>query len=71
VKNGSKNLPAFIIAPQTITKANYKLLFTQGYLKKSKVCVGIYAKYCSRRCGGGRLDAAPQHFIGELPLDDD
>ena len=30
VKNGSKNLPAFIIAPQTITKANYKLLFTQG-----------------------------------------
>jgi len=46
VKNGSKNLPAFIIAPQTITTANYKLLFTQGYLKKSKVCVGIYAKYC-------------------------
>ena len=46
VKNGSKRLPAFIIAPQTITKANYKLLFTQGYLKKSKVCIGVYAKYC-------------------------
>ena len=46
VKNGSKRLPAFIIAPKTITKANYKLLFTQGYLKKSKVCIGVYAKYC-------------------------
>jgi D-xylose transport system substrate-binding protein len=46
VKNGSKRLPAYIIAPQTITKANYKLLFTQGYLKKSKVCIGVYAKFC-------------------------
>ena len=45
VKNGSKTLPAFIIAPVSITKANYKQLFN-GYLKKSKVCIGIYAKYC-------------------------
>ena len=46
VKNGSKQLPAFIIAPQSITKANYKTLFTAGYLKKSKVCVGEFAKFC-------------------------
>jgi D-xylose transport system substrate-binding protein len=46
VKNGSKTLPAFIIAPQAITKANYKLLFTAGYLKRSDVCVGQYAKFC-------------------------
>lgn len=46
VKNGSKNLPAFIIPPQAITKANYKVLFTANYLKKSDVCVGEFAKYC-------------------------
>jgi D-xylose transport system substrate-binding protein len=46
VKNGSKTLPAYIIPPISITKANYKQLFN-GYLKKSKVCVGIYAKFCN------------------------
>jgi len=45
VKNGSKLLPAYIIPPVSINKANYKQLFN-GYLKKSKVCVGAYAKYC-------------------------
>jgi D-xylose transport system substrate-binding protein len=38
--------PAFLIAPQAITKANYKLLFTSGFLKKGDVCNGTYAKYC-------------------------
>jgi D-xylose transport system substrate-binding protein len=38
--------PAILIAPQSITKANYKLLFTSGFLKKSDVCNGTYAKYC-------------------------
>src|SRR5712692_2863099 len=28
--------PAFLIAPQSITKANYKLLFTSGFLKKGE-----------------------------------
>jgi D-xylose transport system substrate-binding protein len=46
VKNGSKLLPAYIIPPVAITKANYKQLFN-GYLKKSKVCVGIYKQYCT------------------------
>jgi D-xylose transport system substrate-binding protein len=46
VKNGSKNLPAFIIPPQSITKKNYQTLFTAGYLKKSKVCVGEFKQFC-------------------------
>lgn len=46
VKNGSKKLPAFIIPPQAITKANYKVLFTAKYLKRGDVCVGEFAKFC-------------------------
>jgi D-xylose transport system substrate-binding protein len=38
--------PTILIAPQAIAKANYKLLFTSGFLKKSDVCNGSYAKYC-------------------------
>ncbi len=45
VANGSKRLPAFIIPPVSITKANYKQLFN-GYLKRSEVCRGTYAKFC-------------------------
>ena len=47
VKTKGRSLePAYLIAPQSITKANYKLLFTSGFLKKSDVCIGEYAKYC-------------------------
>jgi len=46
VKNGSKTLPAYIIPPQSITKANYKTLFTAGYLKRSNVCIGEFRKFC-------------------------
>jgi D-xylose transport system substrate-binding protein len=45
VANGSKRLPAYIIPPVSITKANYKQLFN-GYLKRSEVCRGTYAKFC-------------------------
>jgi D-xylose transport system substrate-binding protein len=38
--------PAFLIAPETITKANYKKLFTSGFLKRGDVCNGVYTKYC-------------------------
>jgi len=38
--------PAYLIAPQSITKANYTLLFTSGFLKKSDVCNGTYAQFC-------------------------
>lgn len=45
VKNGSKKLPAFIIPPVSITKANYQQLFN-GYLKKRDVCVGEFKAFC-------------------------
>ena len=38
--------PAYLIPPQSITKANYKLLFTSGFLKKGDVCNGDYTQYC-------------------------
>jgi D-xylose transport system substrate-binding protein len=46
VDNQGKRLPAYIVPVVSITKANYKTLFTTGYLKRSKVCVGQYAKFC-------------------------
>ena len=45
VPNGSKKLPAFVIPPVSITKANYTRLFN-GFLKRSDVCAGAYKKYC-------------------------
>jgi len=44
--NQGKKEPTFIIPVTWITKKNYKQLFTQGWLKKSQVCIGQYAKYC-------------------------
>lgn len=46
VPNKGKRTPAFIIPPQYIDKANYTVLFKAGYLKRSNVCRGEYAKYC-------------------------
>ena len=47
VKTKGRSLePAYLIAPQSITKANYTLLFTSGFLKKGDVCNGSYKKYC-------------------------
>jgi D-xylose transport system substrate-binding protein len=47
IKTKGRSLEAaYLITPQVITKANYTLLFTSGYLKKSDVCNGTYAKYC-------------------------
>jgi D-xylose transport system substrate-binding protein len=37
---------AYLIAPQAITKANWKVLITSGWFKKSQICNGKYAKYC-------------------------
>jgi D-xylose transport system substrate-binding protein len=42
--SGTKSI---LLQPVWITKKNYKKLFTDGFLKKSQVCVGQYAKYCS------------------------
>ena len=43
---GRSTEPAYLIPPQSITKANYKLLFTSGFLKRKDVCNGTYVKYC-------------------------
>jgi len=45
-KNGSKSEPTLALPVVWITKANYKRLFTDKFLKKSDVCVGTYAQYC-------------------------
>jgi D-xylose transport system substrate-binding protein len=45
VPNGSKKLPAYIIKPISITKANYTILF-KGYMKKGDVCRGEFKKFC-------------------------
>src|SRR5436190_22636672 len=45
-KNGSAKEPAILLPIVSITKKNYKRLFKDGFLKKSEVCVGVYAKYC-------------------------
>jgi D-xylose transport system substrate-binding protein len=41
--SGTKSI---LLTPVWVTKKNYKLLFTEGFLKKSQVCNGIYKKYC-------------------------
>jgi len=38
--------PSILLTPKWVTKANYKILFTDKFLSKSQVCVGKYAQYC-------------------------
>ena len=42
--SGTKSI---LLTPVWVTKSNYPLLFREGFVKKSQVCVGIYKKYCS------------------------
>ena len=44
--NGSKKEPTLALPVVWITKANYKRLFTDKFLKRSQVCIGAYAQYC-------------------------
>ena len=44
--NGIRKVPSVLETPIWITKANYKLLFNSGFLKRSQVCVGQYKKLC-------------------------
>jgi len=41
--SGTKSI---LLTPVWVTKANYKLLFKEGFLKRSAVCNGQYKKYC-------------------------
>jgi D-xylose transport system substrate-binding protein len=45
--NGVRKVPSVLETPIWITKKNYTLLFKQGFLKKSQVCVGDYAPFCA------------------------
>jgi len=38
--------PSILLTPVWVNKNNYKLLFREGFLKRSQVCIGNYAKYC-------------------------
>ena len=42
----SKAAPSILLVPITITKANYKILFADKFLKRGEVCVGAYKKFC-------------------------
>jgi D-xylose transport system substrate-binding protein len=46
VPNGSKKEPAYIIAPVLLNKSNWTQIYKSGFIKKSDVCNGAYAKYC-------------------------
>jgi len=41
--DGTKSI---LLTPVWITKHNYTLLFKDGFVKKSQVCVGTYKQYC-------------------------
>ena len=43
---GRSKEPAYLIPPESITKANWKKLVTGGFLKKKDICNGTYAQYC-------------------------
>jgi D-xylose transport system substrate-binding protein len=38
--------PSVLLTPQWVNKRNYKVLFTDNFVKKTAVCVGAYKKYC-------------------------
>ena len=41
-----KPMPTYTIPVVSITRSNFKRLFTDKFLKRSDVCVGEFAKYC-------------------------
>jgi D-xylose transport system substrate-binding protein len=46
INNGDRDVPSIFLKPVTITKTNYTLLFKDGFLKRSQVCIGKYKKFC-------------------------
>jgi D-xylose transport system substrate-binding protein len=45
-KKSGKASASVLLTPITITKANYKILFADKFLKRGEVCVGAYVKFC-------------------------
>ena len=48
VPNGKLKEPAYIIPPTMVTKANWRKLYTSGFLKKSEICNGIVQEVLQR-----------------------
>jgi D-xylose transport system substrate-binding protein len=46
VNGKTSGTPSVLLTPVWVTKKNYKLLFTEGFLKRSQVCIGQYKKLC-------------------------
>jgi len=44
--NKVRNVPSVYLKPVWITKANYKTLFADNWVKRNQVCIGAYKKYC-------------------------
>jgi D-xylose transport system substrate-binding protein len=43
----SRQVPSVLLKPQAITKDNVKVVFDDGFLKKSDVCTGSFASACT------------------------
>jgi D-xylose transport system substrate-binding protein len=43
---GRAKEPAYLIPPQSITKANWRLLVSGGFLKRADICSGEFKKFC-------------------------
>jgi D-xylose transport system substrate-binding protein len=44
----ARDVPSVLLVPQAITKDNIKVVFDDGFLKPSEVCVGKYASLCTK-----------------------
>jgi D-xylose transport system substrate-binding protein len=44
----ARDVPSVLLTPEAITKDNIKVVFDDGFLKPSEVCVGKYASLCTK-----------------------
>jgi D-xylose transport system substrate-binding protein len=44
----ARDVPSVLLTPEAITKDNIKVVFDDGFLKPSDVCVGKYASLCTK-----------------------
>jgi D-xylose transport system substrate-binding protein len=44
----ARDVPSVLLVPEAITKDNIKVVFDDGFLKPSEVCVGKYASLCTK-----------------------
>jgi D-xylose transport system substrate-binding protein len=44
----ARDVPSVLLTPEAITKDNVKVVFDDGFLKPTEVCVGKYASLCTK-----------------------